>query len=189
MAHNSVSRQIQKFRAKQTLLIMQSYISKHGQNKIQFVSHLNTSLVSPFTLLLFIGYCWNWFVVRKTCLPVSLQRNRKSKTEDLIVSCKRETFTLEFTINEKAKNKMLEYFACFTAHYTTTATSREVPDRETGNFLIFSLAGGGRSSRPGDKGGNGIKKFFGHNKMALRASLWSKITGSATVLYLSRHES
>ena len=55
----------------------------------------------------------------------------------------RETFTLEFTINEEAKNKMLEYFACFTAHYTTTATSREVPDRETGNFLIFSLARGG----------------------------------------------
>ena len=162
MAHNSVSRQIQKFMAKQTLLtggartgremrefervIMQSYISKHGQNKIQFVSHLNTSLVSPFTLLLFIGYCWNWFVVRKT--------------EDLIVSCKRETFTLEFTINEKAKNKMLEYFAYFTAHYTTAATSREVPDRETGNFLIFSLARGGRSSRPWDKGGNGLKTFF-----------------------------
>ena len=38
---------------------------------------------------------------------------------------------------------MLEYFAYFTAHYTTTATSREVPDRETGNFLIFSLARGG----------------------------------------------
>ena len=33
-------------------VIMQSYISKHGQNKIQFVSHPNTSLVSPFTLLL-----------------------------------------------------------------------------------------------------------------------------------------
>ena len=41
---------------------------------------------------------------------------------------------MELTINEKAKNKMLEYFTCFTAHYTTTATSREVPDRETGNF-------------------------------------------------------
>ena len=118
-------------------------ISKHRQNKIQFVSHPNTSLVSPFTSLLFIGYCWNWFVVRKTCLPVSLQRNRKSKTEDPIVSCKRETFTLEFTINERAKNKMFEYFACFTAHYTTTATSREVPDRESGYFLIFSLARGG----------------------------------------------
>ena len=38
---------------------------------------------------------------------------------------------------------MLEYFACFTAHYTTTDTRREVPDRETGNFLIFSLARGG----------------------------------------------
>ena len=37
-------------------------------------------------------------------------------------------------INEKAKNKMLEYFTCFPGHYTTTATSREVPDRETGNF-------------------------------------------------------
>ena len=76
---------------------------------------------------------------------------------------------------------MFEYFACFTAHYTTTATSREVPDRESGYFLIFSLARGG--------GGNGLKKFFGHNKMALRASVWSKITGSATVLYLSKHES
>ena len=41
---------------------------------------------------------------------------------------------------------MFEYFACFTAHYTTTATSREVPDRETGNFLIFSLARGGRGA-------------------------------------------
>ena len=109
------------------------------------MSHLNTSLVSPFTLLHFIGYCWNRFVVRKTYLPISLQRNRKSNTEDLIVSFKRETFTIELTINEKAKNKMLEYFTCFTAHYTTTATSREVPDRETetGNFLIFSLARGG----------------------------------------------
>ena len=177
MAHNSVSRQIQKFMAKQTLLtggaqtgwemrefervIMQSYISKHGQNKIQFVSHINISLVSPFTLLLFIGYCWNWFVVRKTCLPVSLQRNRKSKTEDPIVSCKRETFTLEFTINERAKNKMFEYFACFTAHYTTTATSREVPDRESGNFLFSPSPGGwGRSSRPWDKGGERSKKIF-----------------------------
>ena len=45
---------------------------------------------------------------------------------------------------------MFEYFACFTAHYTTTATSREVPDRETGNFLIFSLAPGG-----GGGGGGG----------------------------------
>ena len=155
MAHNSVSRQIQKFKAKQFLLtagartgweirefervIMQSYISKHRQNKIQFVSHPNTSLVSPFTSLLFIGYCWNWFVVRKT-LPISIHRNRKSKTEDLIVSSKRETFTLELTVHEKAKNKMLEYFVCFTAHYTTTATSRKVHDRKTGNFLFFSLA-------------------------------------------------
>ena len=88
---------------------------------------------------------------------------------------------------------MLEYFAYFTAHYTTTATSREVPDGETGIFLIFSLArgggGGGGHPEPEIRGGNGLKKFFGHNKMALRASLWSKITGSATVLYLSRHES
>ena len=50
---------------------------------------------------------------------------------------------MELTINEKAKNKILEHFTCFTAHYTTTATTREVPDRETGNFLIFSLARGG----------------------------------------------
>ena len=161
-------------------------ISKHRQIKFRFVPHPNTSLVSLFTLLHFIGYCWNRFVVRKTYLPISLQRNRKSN----IVSSKRETFTIELTINEKAKNKMLEYFTCFPAHYTTTATSREVPDRETGNFWIFSLArgGGGRSSRPEDKGGNGLKNFFGHNKMALRASLWSKITGSATALYLSKHE-
>ena len=98
---------------------------------------------------------------------------------------------MELTINEKAKNKMLEYFTCFPGHYTTTATRREVPDRETGNFLIFSLARGGggrRSSPPEDKGGNCLQKFFGHNKMALRASLWSKITGSATALYLSKHE-
>ena len=38
---------------------------------------------------------------------------------------------------------MLEYFAYFTAHYTTTATSREVPDRETGNFLFSPSPGGG----------------------------------------------
>ena len=38
---------------------------------------------------------------------------------------------------------MFEYFTCFPARYTTTATSTEVPDRETGNFLIFSLARGG----------------------------------------------
>ena len=74
-------------------------ISKHRQIKFRFVPHPNTSLVSLFTLLHFIGYCWNRFVVRKTCLPISLQRNRKSNTEDLIVSCKRETFTLELTIN------------------------------------------------------------------------------------------
>ena len=48
---------------------------------------------------------------------------------------------------------MLEYFACFTAHYTTTATSREVPDRETGNFLIFSLARGGGGGDPKIRGG------------------------------------
>ena len=46
---------------------------------------------------------------------------------------------------------MLEYFAYFTAHYTTTATSREVPDRETGNFLIFSLARGGGGGHPDPK--------------------------------------
>ena len=85
---------------------------------------------------------------------------------------------------------MFEYFAYFTAHYTTTATNREVPDRETGNFLIFSLLarGGGGHPDPKIRGGNGLKNFFGHNKMALRASLWFKITGSATTLYLSKHE-
>ena len=51
---------------------------------------------------------------------------------------------------------MLEYFAYFTAHYTTTATNREVPDRETGNFLIFSLlarGGGGGYPDPKIRGG------------------------------------
>ena len=122
-------------------------ISKHRQIKFRFVPHPNTSLVSLFTLLHFIGYCWNRFVVRKTYLPISLQRNRKSN----IVSSKRETFTIELTINEKAKNKMLEYFTCFPARYTTTATSTEVPDRETGNFLIFSLARGGGGGHPDPK--------------------------------------
>ena len=135
MAHNSVSRQIQKFKAKRTLLtagartgweirefervIMQSYISKHRQNKIQFVSHPNTSLVSPFTLLLFIGYCWNWLVVRKTCLPISIHRNRKSKTEDLIVSSKRENFTLELTIKWKSQKQNVTIFCLLysTLHY------------------------------------------------------------------------
>ena len=54
---------------------------------------------------------------------------------------------------------MLEYFAYFTAHYTTTATSREVPDGETGIFLIFSLArgggGGGGGAQPRGRGGGG----------------------------------
>ena len=121
-------------------------ISKHRQIKFRFVPHPNTSLVSLFTLLHFIGYCWNRFVVRKTYLPISLQRNRKSN----IVSSKRETFTIELTINEKG--------------------------------------GGGGHPDPKIRGGNGLKNFLCHNKMALRASLWSKITGSATALYLSKHE-
>ena len=70
---------------------------------------------------------------------------------------------MELTINEKAKNKILEHFTCFTAHYTTTATTREVPDRETGNFLIFSLArgGGGGDGHPDPKiRGERSKKIF-----------------------------
>ena len=41
---------------------------------------------------------------------------------------------------------MLEHFACFTAHYSTTATSREVPDRP----VIFEF-----SHSSGGKGGGG----------------------------------
>ena len=70
---------------------------------------------------------------------------------------------MELTINEKAKNKILEHFTCFTAHYTTTATTREVPDRETGNFLIFSLArgGGGGDGQPNPNiRGERAKKIF-----------------------------
>ena len=68
---------------------------------------------------------------------------------------------MELTINEKAKNKILEHFTCFTAHYTTTATTREVPDRETGNFLIFSLARGGGDGHPDPKiRGERSKKIF-----------------------------
>ena len=56
-------------------------------------------------------------------------------------------------------------------------------------YFLPRPGGGGGHPDPEIRGGNGLKKFFGHNEMALRASVWSKITGSATVLYLSKHES
>lgn len=61
--------------------------------------------------------------------------------------------------------------------------------RETGNFFNFLTRpeGGGEGAviQTLRKGGERSKKIF----LALRASVWSKITGSATVLYLSKHES